>query len=49
MLPDGDLPKIKAGSDAEKVKWIPLSVFNQMEEQMFEDHNAIIKDIISKL
>lgn len=48
-LPDGDLPKVKGSDDADKAKWIPLSVFKQMEDQMFEDHYHIINDMIAKL
>lgn len=48
-LPDGELPKVKGGDDADKAKWVPLSVFKQMEDQMFEDHYHIINDMIAKL
>jgi len=44
-LKDGELPKIKNGDDAEKAKWVPLSVFKKMEDHMFEDHFAIINDM----
>jgi len=45
----GPLPKITAADDAEKAKWVPLSVFEKMEDQMFEDHYHIIKNLIAKL
>lgn len=43
-LPDEDkLPKIKAGDDAAKARWVPLSEVRK--ENMFEDHF----DIVTKL
>jgi len=43
------LPKVKGSDDADKAKWVPLSVFRQMEDQMFEDHYQIINDLLGKL
>lgn len=48
-LQPGDLPKVKGSDDAEKAKWVPISVFEKMEDQMFEDHYHIIKDMLGKL
>jgi bifunctional NMN adenylyltransferase/nudix hydrolase len=48
-LPAGPLPPVKGSDDAEKAKWIPLSVFERMEEQMFEDHFHIIRDLLGKM
>lgn len=45
-LPAGPLPKVKGADDAEKAKWVPLSVFQQMEDQMFEDHYRLINEMI---
>ena len=45
-LPPGPLPKVKGSDDAEKAKWVPLSVFQQMEDQMFEDHFRLINELI---
>lgn len=39
-LPNGELPRIKAGSDASSAQWIPISKVNQGE--CFEDHYEII-------
>jgi bifunctional NMN adenylyltransferase/nudix hydrolase len=47
-LPAGPLPKVKGSDDAEKAKWIPLSVFEKMRSQMFEDHYSIVMDMIEK-
>ena len=50
VLPSGGpLPKITGADDAEKAKWVPLSVFEKMEDQMFEDHYHIIKTLIGML
>lgn len=45
-LPPGELPKVKGSDDADKAKWIPLSVFARMEDQMFEDHFHVINDLL---
>lgn len=39
-LPNGELPRIKAGSDATSAKWVPISQINSSE--CFEDHYEII-------
>ena len=39
-LPNGELPKVKGGSDATSAKWIPISKINSNE--CFEDHYEII-------
>jgi bifunctional NMN adenylyltransferase/nudix hydrolase len=49
LPPGGPLPKVRGASDAEKAKWVPLSVFEKMEDQMFEDHYHIIKYMLAKL
>lgn len=36
-----ELPKVKGSDDAEKAKWIPLSQFYDMTEELFEDHYSI--------
>lgn len=45
----GPLPKITAADDAERAMWVPLSVFEKMEDQMFEDHYHIIKIMLAML
>lgn len=48
QLPDEDnLPKIKAGDDASKARWVPLSQIRK--DQMFEDHYDIIKKLTRAL
>lgn len=44
-LPPGPLPKISklGGDDARNAEWIPLAVFNHMEDQMFEDHYHLVQ------
>ena len=39
-LPDGELPKVRGGSDATSATWIPLSQVDSA--QTFEDHYEII-------
>lgn len=40
------LPKIKGSDDAAKAKWIPLSQFVAMRNQMFEDHFSIVEHML---
>ena len=40
---DGPLPKVRGGDDADKAKWVPLNVFDKMEDQLFEDHYRIVQ------
>lgn len=44
----GVLPKVKGSDDAKDAKWIPVSKFYTMREQMFEDHYDIIYSMISR-
>ncbi len=46
-LNPGPLPKVKGSDDAEVAKWIPLTVFDKMENQMFEDHYHIAQYMIA--
>lgn len=41
-LQPGPLPAVKGSDDAAKAKWVPLSEFEKMEEEMFEDHYHIV-------
>lgn len=48
-LPPGPLPKVKGSDDAAKAKWIPLSEFEKMEDQMFGDHHHIISYFLGRV
>lgn len=41
-LNDRELPVVNADSDADEVKWLPLSFVDEHPEEMFEDHSDII-------
>lgn len=40
VLPDGALPKVKGGDDAEKAKWVPIAEVRS--DDCFEDHYDLI-------
>jgi bifunctional NMN adenylyltransferase/nudix hydrolase len=45
-----NVPQIKAGSDASKAQWFPLSkVLGEMNDQLFEDHLDIIETLTRRL
>lgn len=46
QLQDKFLPKIKKGTDVEKVFWLPLGQINQYKNMFFEDHYHIIDTIV---
>lgn len=48
-LPPGELPKVKGSDDAAKAKWVPLSEFEKMEDQLFEDHHHIISYFLGRV
>ena len=48
-LPPGELPKVKGSDDADKAKWVPLSVLQRMEDQLFEDHFHIIQHFLGEV
>lgn len=42
------LPKVRGSDDAERAKWVPISEFYGMSDQMFEDHYSIALHMISR-
>ncbi|SDH33028.1 bifunctional nicotinamide-nucleotide adenylyltransferase/Nudix hydroxylase [Paraburkholderia phenazinium] len=48
-FPVGDLPRVKGSDDADKARWVPLNVFAQMRNVMFEDHFDIAYHFLGKL
>lgn len=48
-LAPGPLPQVKGSDDAKKAKWVPLSEFEKMEEEMFEDHHHIISYFLGRV
>lgn len=47
-LGHGDLPEVKASTDATGAHWIPLADVYKMEDEFFEDHYDIIINMVSK-
>lgn len=43
-LPDGELPKVKGGDDADKARWVPIADVRSSE--CFEDHYEIIQHFL---
>lgn len=43
-LPDGELPKVRGGDDAEKAVWIPISEVDS--SVTFEDHFEILQEMV---
>ncbi len=44
VLPDGELPKVKGGDDAEKARWVPIS--DVRSDECFEDHYEILQHFL---
>ena len=43
-----ELPRVKGGDDAVKAKWISLADFEEMQSVMYEDHFAIMKNMLNR-
>jgi bifunctional NMN adenylyltransferase/nudix hydrolase len=48
VLQDRVLPKVRGSDDAERAKWVPLSEFYEMTDQMYEDHYSIATYMINR-
>jgi bifunctional NMN adenylyltransferase/nudix hydrolase len=48
-FPTGELPRIRAADDADRVRWTPLSEAMLMQEQFFEDHFHILEHFLGGL
>lgn len=42
----GSLPRVKGQDDADKARWVPLTDFINMRDQMFEDHYHIVNKML---
>jgi bifunctional NMN adenylyltransferase/nudix hydrolase len=47
-LDNGKLDKVKAADDAADCKWFPMDEARSMEEELFEDHHAILTYFASR-
>lgn len=43
------LPRVKGGDDADKARWVPLSLFSRMETELFEDHFYIVNWFLGQI
>lgn len=41
VLNNKELPNVRGSDDAERAKWIPISKFYEMTEELYEDHYSI--------
>jgi bifunctional NMN adenylyltransferase/nudix hydrolase len=47
-FPSGDLPSVRAGDDADRARWVPISEALDMEEQCFEDHFHVLEHFLGR-
>lgn len=47
-FPSGELPDVRGGDDADKARWIPVSVALEMGPQLFEDHLHILEFFLGR-
>ena len=48
VLQDRTLPKVRGSDDAERAKWVPLSEFYEMTDQLYEDHWSIATFMVNR-
>ncbi|UHQ22997.1 bifunctional nicotinamide-nucleotide adenylyltransferase/Nudix hydroxylase [Lysobacter sp. 5GHs7-4] len=47
-FPSGELPHVRGGDDADKARWIPVSVALEMGPQLYEDHLHILEFFLGR-
>lgn len=47
-FPNGDLPDVRGGDDADKARWVPVSEALEMGQQLYEDHLHILEFFIGR-
>ncbi len=47
-FPNGDLPDVRGGDDADKARWIPVSEALEMGPQLYEDHLYILEFFLGR-
>ena len=47
-FPSGELPDVRGGDDADKARWIPVSVALEMGPQLYEDHLHILEFFLGR-
>jgi bifunctional NMN adenylyltransferase/nudix hydrolase len=43
----GERPRVQGGDDAAEAQWVPLSSFERMQAQVFEDHYHITQRMLA--
>lgn len=46
-IPEGPLPQVRAGDDAARAAWYPISEALAMRERFYEDHHAILEHFVN--
>ncbi len=47
-FPSGELPSVRAGDDADRARWVPISEALDMEEQFYEDHFHMLEHFVGR-
>jgi len=48
-LPDGELPEVKGGDDADKAFWMPVRDMYVAEPEWFSDHIHIATHLLARV